>query len=160
MFAKYSERSLIRGLAGTAVVSLIASLMACVPQTATGQTPQTTGSTASEVFKLSGRILKSSGNSDIYVELWRAEGFLEKPVLQIRIKPGETPDFRFEVPAGRWAVSAFEDTNGNRILDQGVFGPKEPCGFWHTFKGWRKPGFEDVSSSIHNDTSGADITLK
>ncbi|MBV8842790.1 MAG: DUF2141 domain-containing protein [Bryobacterales bacterium] len=64
----------------------------------------------------------------LYVALWEADGFLKRPVQQVRIEPGAERIFRFEVPAGRWAVSAFEDRNGNGVLDMGFFGPKEPSG--------------------------------
>jgi uncharacterized protein (DUF2141 family) len=94
---------------------------------------------APETFRLSRRILGSSGKSVVYVALWRADNFLKQPVQQVRIEPGADLVFQFEVPAGRWAVSAFEDRNGNGVLDMGLFGPKEPSGFWHAFSGHRKP---------------------
>ena len=115
---------------------------------------------APQTFKLSGRVLRSSGKSVVYVALWQADGFLKRPVQQVRFEPGEPPLFQFEVPAGRWAVSAFEDRNGNGILDMGLFGPKEPSGFWRAFTGWHKPRFDEVASIIERDTPNADITLK
>lgn len=138
----------------------IAGVMLTVPlpRMGTAQVSETVG--ASETFKLSGRIVMASGNHDVYVSLWQAEGFLNKSVRQILIKRGETCAFAFNVPAGRWAVSAFEDTNGNGTLDMGAFGPKEPSGFWRAFNGRRKPRFEDVCSPIEGDTSGADVTLR
>jgi len=115
---------------------------------------------APETFRLSGRILGPSRKSVIYVALWQADNFLKRPVQQVRIESGAEPIFQFEVPAGRCAVSAFEDRNGNGILDMGLFGPKEPSGFWRPFTGWRKPRFDEVASLIERDTTNADITLK
>jgi|SRR5208283_3622386 uncharacterized protein (DUF2141 family) len=112
-----------------------------------------------KTVNVSGRVGGGSGEHAIYVALWAAQGFLDKPVRLIRIGPHEAPVFHFEIVPGRWALSAFEDQNGNGVLDMGVFGPKEPSGFWLPFHGWRKPRFADVASSIEQDTSNADIRL-
>jgi uncharacterized protein (DUF2141 family) len=119
-----------------------------------------TGAAAPDTFKLSGRLRGSSGKNVVYVALWQADSFLKRPGQQVRIEPGTDPGFRFEVPAGRWAVSAFEDRNGNGVLDMGLFGPKEPSGFWRPFTGWHKPRFDEVAALIERDTPNADITLK
>ena len=102
----------------------------------------------------------ASGKSVLYVALWQAENFLKLPVQQVRIEPGAEPIFQFEVPTGRWAVSAFEDRNGNGVLDMGLFGPKEPSGFWRSFTSWHKPRFEEVASLMERDNTNADITIK
>jgi uncharacterized protein (DUF2141 family) len=57
-------------------------------------------------------------------------------------------------------LSAFEDVNGNGILDMGTFGPKEPSGFSKAFNAWRAPKFEDVAFTLDRDTANADIALK
>src|SRR5215472_4511285 len=67
----------------------------------------------SEQFEISGRVTGGSGKHTIYVALWGSEGFLDKPIKQVRIDPESTPVFHFYVPAGTWAVSAFEDENNN-----------------------------------------------
>jgi uncharacterized protein (DUF2141 family) len=108
---------------------------------------------------ISGRVLGGDGMHTIYVALWDEKGFLRHPVQQIAIGPRNPPNFRFIVAPGGWAVSAFEDENGNHILDMGMFGPKEPSGFWHSFHAWRKPRFGDVAASIVSDTPDADIQL-
>ena len=135
-------------------VSLIiaATLLATIPARQHGGTAQT--------FRLAGGLLGASGKSVLYVALWQADGFLKRPVQQIRIEPGAERTFRFEVAAGRWAVSAFEDRNDNGILDMGFFGPKEPSGFWRAFSGHRKPRFDDVASVVASDTLDADILLR
>lgn len=115
---------------------------------------------AEQTFRLSGRLLGASGKSVLYVALWQTDGFLKRPAQQIRIEPGAERVFHFEVPAGRWAVSAFEDRNGNGILDMGFFGPKEPSGFWRAFSGHRKPRFDEVASVVASDISDADVVLR
>jgi uncharacterized protein (DUF2141 family) len=120
----------------------------------------TTGVAERNAFRLSGRVLGVSGKHAIYVALWRADGFLEKPAQHARLEAGAEPIFQFKVAGGRWALSAFEDQNGDGVLDMGVFGPKEPSAFWRPFNGWRKPRFDDVASLIDRDTAHADLSLK
>src|SRR5579862_7375383 len=76
-----------------------------------------TGAAAPPTFRLSGRVIGSSGKNVVDVALWQADGFLKRPVEQRRIEPGTKPVFQFEVSRGRWAVSAYEDRNGNGVLD-------------------------------------------
>jgi len=113
-----------------------------------------------EQFEISGRVTGGSGKHTIFVALWGSEGFLNKPVKQIRIDPQAVPIFHFYVAAGSWAVSAFEDENDNGVLDMGRFGPKEPSGFWRAFHGWRKPRFTDVAISVDHNIDVANITLR
>jgi len=121
--------------------------------------PTQAQSTLPHTVKLSGKVVGGSGRHDLYVALWNQDGFLTTHVQQIKIGAQATPDFEFRVPSGRWALSAFEDVNANGTLDMGVFGPKEPSGFWHPFRAWRKPHFDDVAAEIDRDTPHADIKL-
>ncbi len=119
-----------------------------------------TGANAPEKVKLSGQVLGTSGKSVVYVALWQADNFLKRPAQQVRIEPGAKSIFRFELTAGRYALSAFEDRNGNGFLDMGFFGPKEPSGFWHAFTGHHKPRFDEVAELVERDIPNADITVK
>jgi uncharacterized protein (DUF2141 family) len=132
----------------------------CVVACMLGSAVARTEAEAPETFQLSGRILGASEKSCVYVALWQGDGFLKRPVQQVRIEPGSALVFQFRVAAGRWAISAFEDRNGNGVLDMGVFGPKEPSGFWRPFTGWHKPRFDEVASLIERDTTNADLTLR
>jgi uncharacterized protein (DUF2141 family) len=109
---------------------------------------------------LAGKILGASGQHPVHVALWDEAGFLERPVQELRLEPGTDLTFRFEVAPGRWAISAFEDRNGNGKLDMGWFGPKEPAGFWRPFHGWRKPRFGEVAAQLDRDTDDADVHLR
>ncbi len=110
--------------------------------------------------QLSGQVLAASGKGTVHVALWQAEGFLEHPVQEVRFGPGKSLDFHFDVTPGRYALSAFEDLNGNGILDMGILGPKEPSGFWRPFHGWHKPRFDEVASQFEGETRGLDMVLK
>ena len=124
-----------------------------------GQCAACPGKADVATFRLSGRVSGGSGNHAVYVALWDAEGFLVKPVREVRIAPGQPREFDFEVPAGPWALSAYEDENGNGKLDMGLFGPKESSGFWRPFHGWHKPRFDEVAVAIDRDRGDLEIRL-
>lgn len=137
--------------------TLLALISICLIAPAlTPQTPAPQPAT----FQLSGHIIGSSGKNPVYIALWQADGFLERPAQTFRITPGADPVFHFQVAAGRWALSAFEDRNGNGVLDMALFWPKEPSGFWRAFTGRHKPRFDELAVQIERDTANADITLK
>jgi uncharacterized protein (DUF2141 family) len=114
---------------------------------------------AQGTITLSGKVLGASAKHTVCVALWNENSFLKKPVQQVQFKTGANTDFQFHVAPGAWAISAYEDENENGVLDMGMFGPKEPSGFWRPFHQWRKPRFADVSSTIDKDTPNADIQL-
>lgn len=118
-----------------------------------------TGTAGVDTFSLSGKVTGGSGKHVMHVALWDAAGFLKHPVREIRIEPGDPTDFHFDVPPGRWALTAFEDLNDNGKLDMGMFGPKEPNGFWRPFHAWRKPRFDDVASVIDREAVGIELRL-
>jgi uncharacterized protein (DUF2141 family) len=88
------------------------------------------------LVNLSGTVIGGSGKHIIFVALWDASGFLKHPVQQIRIQPQAQPHFQFQIPSGRWALSAFEDEKDNGVLDMRAFGPKATAGFWRPFQRW------------------------
>jgi uncharacterized protein (DUF2141 family) len=108
---------------------------------------------------ISGRISGTSGLHTVHVALWDVKGFLRKPVQEVQLTGQTTPRFQFILRPGQWAVSAYEDRNENGILDMGLFGPKEPSGFWRPFHGWHKPRFEEVASDVDRDISDANVAL-
>ena len=134
------------------VLQLVALLLLAAP----GIAAQAASSATIAIF---GTVVGGSGKHTIFIAIWNESGFVSRPVQQIRILPGAPAVFQFHVPAGDWALSAFEDQNGNGILDIGAFGPREPSGFWRPFHAWRKPRFDDVSSRFNKDTSGLEIHL-
>jgi len=109
---------------------------------------------------LSGRIIGASGRFPVCVSLWNMDGFLETPAEEFCLAVGADLRYRFLIPPGRWAISAFEDQKGNGILDIGSFGPKEPIGFWRHFSGHHKPRFDEVADWINHDFNDANVVLK
>lgn len=57
-----------------------------------------------------------------------------------------------DVPAGQYAISTYQDVNGNHKLDKWIFGPREPWGFSYSGKMVFPPKFEDVSFNLVYDT--------
>jgi len=62
------------------------------------------------------------------------------------------------LPDGTYAVAVWHDVNGNREIDENIFGaPKEAYGFSkNNFGAFGPPNFKDVSFAIEN---GEDILL-
>jgi uncharacterized protein (DUF2141 family) len=75
--------------------------------------------------------------------------------VQYEAQPGHTARYTFVVPQSRWAISAHEDRNENGVLDTGLFGTREPSGFWRPFRGWHKPNFEEVAILVDRDIRDA-----
>jgi len=62
---------------------------------------------------------------------------------------------------GSYALKAFQDTNGNKKLDIGVFGPKEP---WATYRHarpkLRPPRFEEMAFDAQADVADAQLVMR
>ena len=67
-----------------------------------------------------------------------------------------------DVPAGNWAVLAFQDVNGNGELDRNFIGiPSENYGFSRDARGkFGPPGFEDAAIEVKDGTTVAPVKLK
>jgi len=70
--------------------------------------------------------------------------WLKKPFRKLTLptdKSAQTASLA--VPHGTYAISVFQDTNGNDELDQNFLGiPKEPIGFGNNYRPFGKPNFE------------------
>ena len=106
-------------------------------------------------FKLSGQssslqidilnVRKNSGK--IIVEIYKDKSnWLTTPFQRMTLSTDETTKkTSFNVPQGKYAVSIYQDVNGNGKLDQNFLGiPKEPVGFGNNYKPFGKPKFESA----------------
>ncbi len=62
--------------------------------------------------------------------------------------------FKFEnIPEGEYAVRIFQDSDGNKKLNRGLFGPTEPWALsWKEGVNTKKiPNFSDISFSLNTD---------
>ena len=58
----------------------------------------------------------------------------------------------FELPYGSYAVSVFQDVDGNNELDTNFMGiPKEPIAFGNNYKPFGKPKFKDAALNFDKD---------
>ena len=122
--------------------------------------PAESGAEETRSITIAGKVLGWSGSHTLRLALWRADHFLEKPFQTVSIPAGHPAEFSFSASPGEWAVSAYEDVNENGTLDMGLFGPKEPMGFWRPFTAHRKPTFKDVSMVVERDLTNVEIRLK
>lgn len=67
-----------------------------------------------------------------------------------------------DVPAGTWAVLAYQDENDNGQLDRNVIGiPKENYGFSRDARGkFGPPSFEDAAFAVNGETASAAVRLR
>lgn len=88
-------------------------------------------------------IEKNSGK--IVVEIYNDESsWLNKPFQRTLLPTDEdSKTASFAVPLGTYAVSVYQDANGNGELDRSFIGiPKEPVAFGNNHKPFGKPKFE------------------
>ncbi len=63
-----------------------------------------------------------------------------------------------DLPPGIYAVSVFQDINGNKVIDKNFVGiPKEPYGFSGT---WKSGGSSFKKSAFELKPGGAEISIK
>jgi len=75
---------------------------------------------------------------------------------------GETTVTVKGVPAGTWAVLAYQDENGNGELDRNLIGiPKEPYGFSRDARSkFGPPGFEDPAIEVGEAQATTNVRLR
>jgi uncharacterized protein (DUF2141 family) len=75
---------------------------------------------------------------------------------------GKKINYRFKkVPKGKYGIRCFLDTNGNKKLDKGMFGPSEPWGMsWKKEKPSGYPKFNDISFTVATNIENKNIQIK
>ena len=86
------------------------------------------------------------------VEIWSDEKtFFKKPfAVKARNPDSASLEFYFQLPPAEYAISAYQDINGNKQLDFGVFHiPKEPVAFGNNFRPkFSAPKYKDCAVSL------------
>lgn len=88
--------------------------------------------------------------------------YLNKAFRSVNVNVDQTEiEVAFEnVPAGRYAISVYHDTNSNGVLDSNLLRiPKEPYGFSNNPSTRFGPPNFDEASFIHN-SDGKTVTIK
>jgi uncharacterized protein (DUF2141 family) len=80
-----------------------------------------------------------------------APGIIEGPIEPV--EPGSVT-YRYELPAGTYAIGIFHDANLNNRLDNFFFGiPREQYGFSNNARGFMgPPSFEDAAIAVEGVT--------
>jgi len=103
------------------------------------------------------------GGGNVVVEVYgNQETFFKKPLAsKVVAADGPRLEAVFELPDGEYAVSAYQDRNGNGVLDKNMFHiPTEPYGLSNHFRPkWSKPTFDDCKFALAGKVVSA-ILLK
>ncbi|MUP44431.1 DUF2141 domain-containing protein [Gramella sp. BOM4] len=89
-----------------------------------------------------------TGKGEVKVAIFDNENdWLEKPVQSLSIiSYAETKKISFDLPYGTYAISVYQDLNGNDELDTNFLGiPKEPIAFGNNYKPLGKPSFNSAA---------------
>ncbi|HEY9297999.1 MAG TPA: DUF2141 domain-containing protein [Phormidium sp.] len=98
----------------------------------------------------------------IIIELYKNKSnWLKSPFQKITVPSDEvSKTVSLSVPQGKYAVSIYQDTNGNGELDQNFLGiPKEPIGFGNNYKPFGKPKFESALIELKSTAKPEAIKL-
>jgi len=106
----------------------------------------------------------AAGKGKVNVALCDKERFLKQCGYSgsAPAKAAETVVTLKDIPAGNWAVLAYQDENENNELDRNFIGiPKESYGFSRDARGkFGPPGFEDAAIEVKDGTTVAPVKLK
>lgn len=110
------------------------------------------------------RVAGSTAKGKISVAVCDKARFLKQCAhnASVPAQAGETLVSLKDVPAGTWAVVAYQDENGNGELDTNILGiPKEPYGFSRDARGrFGPPGFDDAAIEIGAAPTTATVRLR
>jgi len=98
----------------------------------------------------------------LHFALFDKEGFLRKPVAMARADKGAPlGEFRNLKP-GSYALTVFQDLNGNGQLDRNLFGmPTEPFGFSNDAMGrMGPPDFDQAAIVVGAENRSVSVTLR
>jgi uncharacterized protein (DUF2141 family) len=105
----------------------------------------------------------SGGRGNVSVAVCDRERFLKQCAYSASVpaRDGETLVTLRDVPAGTWAVLAYQDENANGQLDRNLIGiPSENYGFSRDARGrFGPPSFDDAAIAIKDETTSATVRL-
>jgi hypothetical protein len=115
-------------------------------------------------YEVAGAVTNCSGEHDVHIALAGpgifdgAEPIEGLIVSAADVTAGRAP-FSFRAPRAWYAIAVFEDEDGDGDLAMGLFGPKEPSGFYRAFTGFGPPSFDKIKFELNADLAGADVEL-
>jgi uncharacterized protein (DUF2141 family) len=113
--------------------------------------------------------ISCESKGDIFLELITEEEFKQKKPAEFWLVINLTPEmsqkktvpFEFRnVPAGRYALQCFQDTNGNEKMDSIWIIPTEPWGVYRPTKRYRTPRFKEMAFDVNKDLTDIRFVVK
>jgi uncharacterized protein (DUF2141 family) len=105
----------------------------------------------------------AGGKGNVNVAVCDRERFLKQCAYtgSVPARDGETVVTIKGVPAGTWAVLAYQDENANGELDRNLIGiPSENYGFSREARGrFGPPSFDDAAMPVRDETTTATVRL-
>jgi len=105
----------------------------------------------------------AGGRGNVSVAVCDRERFLKQCAYSASVpaRDSETLVTIREVPAGTWAVLAYQDENANGQLDRNLIGiPSENYGFSRDARGrFGPPSFDDAAIAVKDETTSATVRL-
>lgn len=105
----------------------------------------------------------AGGRGNVSVAVCDRERFLKQCAYSASVpaRDGETLVTIKGVPAGTWAVLAYQDENANGQLDRNLIGiPSENYGFSRDARGrFGPPSFDDAAIPVQDETVSATVRL-
>ena len=105
----------------------------------------------------------AGGKGNVNVAVCDRERFLKQCAYtgSVPARDGETVVTIKNVPAGTWAVLAYQDENANGELDRNLIGiPSENYGFSRDARGrFGPPSFEDAAMPVRDEAATATVRL-
>jgi uncharacterized protein (DUF2141 family) len=109
-------------------------------------------------------VVPKSGRGLVHISLYDSpQAFLRKPVqvLKVDTQNGVATGTFANLKAGRYAISTYQDVNGNGRIDTNWFGfPIEPWGFSNNPQVAGRPEFDDSKFDVGASDSTVRIVLR
>lgn len=122
------------------------------------------GAVAAQAGTVEVRVAGATPKGAVKVAVCDKERFLKQCAYSASApaQAGETTVLVKDIPAGTWAVLAYQDENGNGELDRNLIGiPKEPYGFSRDARSkFGPPGFEDAAFEVGEAQTTTNVRLR
>lgn len=105
---------------------------------------------------------ESKASTKIWVSIFSKKDFLETPLQTKSVTvSGSEVQVEFSLSPGEYAISTYQDLNGNLELDRYFFGkPKEPYGFSNNIvPSIGPPDYDDCKFTLSNSSNKISIKL-
>jgi uncharacterized protein (DUF2141 family) len=104
---------------------------------------------------------ENKASTKIWVSVFSEKEFLEKAIQRKSIIiSGSKVIVEFDLPPGEYAVSTYQDINGNGKLDRYFIGkPKEPYGFSNNVIPFGPPSYKDCKFKLTSSPKLISISL-